>query len=257
MTRNNRFRLAGFFPLAVIGLLLFPAMQTMADPGATPFGPGEKLTFQIKWSFIPAGEAVLIVHPTEDIKGLSARHFSIAIHTYPIIDVLYKVRDRIDSYTDLAMTHSLLYKKKKDGKNKRDITVSFDWRKNEAQYTNFGNAEQPIPLQPGALDPLAGFYFSRMHELQPGMVITRPVTDGKREVTGWILVRGREEVTINGTTYDTYLLEPELKNVSGIFEKSENARLLIWMTADDRRLPVKVKSKVVVGSFVAELIAAE
>jgi len=29
----------------------------------------------------------------------------------------------------------------------------------------------------------------------------------------------------------------------------------IWVTADDRRIPVKIKSKVKVGSFVAELIA--
>jgi hypothetical protein len=30
----------------------------------------------------------------------------------------------------------------------------------------------------------------------------------------------------------------------------------VWVTADERRIPVKIKSKVVIGSFVAELISA-
>jgi len=30
----------------------------------------------------------------------------------------------------------------------------------------------------------------------------------------------------------------------------------LWVTADKRRIPVKIKSKVVVGSFVGELVSA-
>lgn len=57
-------------------------------------------------------------------------------------------------------------------------------------------------------------------------------------------------------TYDTYLIEPELKHVGGVFEKSKNAKIQLWVTADKRRIPVKIKSKVVVGSFVGELVSA-
>jgi hypothetical protein len=31
----------------------------------------------------------------------------------------------------------------------------------------------------------------------------------------------------------------------------------LWITADKRRIPVKIKSKVIVGSFVGELISAD
>ena len=219
--------------------------------------PGEKLTFQVKWSIIPAGTAVLEIHPQEDFNGSPASHFSLTIRTDPVIDVFYKVRDRIDSYTDPALTHSLAYKKKKEGKNPRDIVVRFDWYKNDAQYSNFGRVEQPIPLQSGTFDPLSGFYFTRFQDLQPGMEITRPITDGKRKILGRVRVLGREQVTVRSGTYDTYLLEPELRHIRGVFEKSPNARMLLWVTADERRLPVKLKSKVIVGSFVAELVKIE
>jgi hypothetical protein len=43
--------------------------------------------------------------------------------------------------------------------------------------------------------------------------------------------------------------------VNVVFEKSENAKIQIWVTADKRRMPVKIKSKVLVGSFVGELVS--
>jgi hypothetical protein len=45
-----------------------------------------------------------------------------------------------------------------------------------------------------------------------------------------------------------------MKDVKGVFEKSKDAKMFIWVTADERRMLVKLKSKVVVGSFVAELV---
>jgi hypothetical protein len=55
----------------------------------------------------------------------------------------------------------------------------------------------------------------------------------------------------------TPLLEPDLEHIGGVFEKSKNAKLMVWVTADEARIPVKVKSEVIVGSFVAELIKVE
>ncbi len=58
-------------------------------------------------------------------------------------------------------------------------------------------------------------------------------------------------------TYDTYLLEPEIEHIGGVFKKSKNANLKLWVTADNRRFPVRVESQLSVGSFVGELISIE
>ena len=49
------------------------------------------------------------------------------------------------------------------------------------------------------------------------------------------------------------LVEPKLEGIGGVFKKSPGARVLIWLTYDARRLPVKLQSKVAVGHFTAEL----
>ena len=75
------------------------------------FYPGEKLTFEVHWSFIKAAEVTLEILPYEDIDGKPVFHFLYTAKTSKFVDAFYKVRDRIESFADIDLTHSLLYKK--------------------------------------------------------------------------------------------------------------------------------------------------
>ena len=222
-----------------------------------PFYPGEKLTFQLKWTFVPAGEGVLEILPIETIKGVKAYHFVLTARSNSFVDFFYKVRDRIDAYTDIEMTHTILYKKKqREGKTKKDVVVDFNWDNNRARYSSMNNAREPIDILKGSFDPLSAFYYARLFDLKEKLIIERPVTDGKKCIIGKAFVIKRETLQLASGTYDTYLIEPDIKHVGGVFEKKKNAKIQVWVTADKRRMPVKIKSKVVVGSFVGELVSA-
>ena len=240
----------------LLGTLAFSSV-THAKENRVPFSPGEKLTFQVRWAFIPAGEAVLQVYPIETMNGRKVYHFALSARTYPVIDLIYKVRDRIDAYTDEKLTHSILYKETKEGKRTKKVVVHFNWEKGEAQRSNFGEKRAPIPVKPGTFDPLSVYYALRLHDLKENMEIEKPLTDGKKWILGRARVVKREKVTVLSGTYDTYLVEPNLEHIGGVFKKSKDAKLQIWVTADARRIPVKIKSKVAVGSFVGELMSVE
>ncbi len=241
----------------VIVVLTILSSVSRAGNGQIPFLPGEKLTFQVRWAFIPAGEIQLEILPFEMVNGVKSYHFAMTARTYPLVDPFYKVRDRVDAYTDAEMTHSLLYKKKRQGKSKRNVVVNFDWKKREAQYSNFDEQREPVSISSGSFDPLSVFYAFRLFELKEGMKIKASVTDGKKFVNGEATVLKKEKIYVANAWYETYLVEPDLKHIGGIFKKSKNAKLRIWVTADKRRMPIKIKSKVAVGSFVAELISYE
>jgi len=218
--------------------------------------PGEKLTFHLRWEFVPAGEATLTVGPMTEIDGEPAFHFIMTAESNSFLDMFYKVRDQIDSYADAAMTRSVFYKQKqREGKTKRDISVTFDWENNTAQYTreDKNEKEEPIDLLPGAFDPLGIFYFVRNSDLETDVSLERPVTDGKKCVIGMGHIVKRETITVPAGTFDTFLIEPDLKDVGGVFEKSKDANIHIWVTADRYHIPVRLQSKVVVGSFLGEL----
>lgn len=223
-----------------------------------PFAPGEKLTFLLKWSVVPAGEAVMEVMPMQTINGAAAYHFRLTAESNAFVDVFYKVRDRIDAYVAADMSRSVHYRKNaREGEHRRNMRVDFDWQKNTAQYSDQHRTKKPIKILPGTFDPLSAFYYSRTLDLGEKGIITRSVTDGVKCVEGVARVIRRETVEVPSGAYDTYLIEPDLKHVGGVFEKSKDAKISLWVTADHRRIPVKIASKVAVGSFVGELVSIE
>ncbi len=229
-----------------------------ASDHAFPFHPGEKLTFEIRWQFIPAGVGTLEVLPEKTVEGVEARHFRFTVKTNAVVDKIYKVRDQVDAFTDVGMTRSVLFlKKQQEGKHKRNIKVAFDWDKGTAQYENFGKKSKPIPIEPRTFDPFSLFYAFRLQKLAENTELQAFVTDGKKFVAGKARIHAKEKVKTQAGEFDTYLIEPDLKDVSGVFKQSENSKMLIWVTADERRLPVRITSSVAVGSFIAELISIE
>ena len=53
------------------------------------------------------------------------------------------------------------------------------------------------------------------------------------------------------------MLEPDLQNLETVFSKKQRAKIKLWITNDKNRLLVQMKSKAMVGSFVAQLVAVE
>ena len=248
--------------------LLLLVVDAWAGGPERAFSPGERLSFQIKWGPIPAGEAVLEVLPMERRDGTPVYHFAMEVKTNAFLDLFYYYRSRIDAYAELPMNRSLLYKQTtKTGRKIKDVIVDFDWQNNLAHFhrtetffrpkrkTNVKSLE--TPLLPGTFDPLSAFYYTRMLAPQERTLVTRPISDGKRTLRANLKVVGRETITLNGQSYDTFLVEPDLKGVNPVFEKEAGATILIWVSADNHRIPIKLKSKVLIGSFTGELVGVE
>jgi hypothetical protein len=243
----------------MICMLSAGLLSTALHAAEVPFAPGERLEYELRWENIPAGSACLEVSSMKTINGEMVYHFVLTAQSNAFIDLFFKVRDRIDAYADLAMTCSVHYEKKQnEGRHKRDEVVVFDWDNSQARYTNHGKPRAAIALLAGSFDPLSAFYFSRTVAFDIGRQLERPITDGRKNVIGRLRVVARETITLqNGDRHDTFLVEPELNHVGGVFKESKDARILLWVTADQRRIPVRIKSKVVVGHFIGELTSAQ
>nr|WP_320193396.1 DUF3108 domain-containing protein [uncultured Desulfobacter sp.] len=248
------------FFLVLLFLSLFCGSSAMAaDKKASknklPFLHQEQLEYQIRWEEIDAGAAIFDVLAVTPVDKEPCRHFSLKVQSSPLVDVFYQIRDQYDSYADLAFDHSMRYIRKATGSEQRDILVQFNWKKGIARYSNFNTAKKPIPIPSGTFDPLAAFYKLRCMDLDSKKEIQFPITDGKKCFMGRAKIGGQETITCFNTTYDTYVIEPELTHFGGVFEESDNPLLRIWITADNRRLPVRIKAKVIVGSIIGELVS--
>ncbi len=229
-----------------------------ADEAVLPFNPGEKLTYSLHWKFIHAGTAVFEVLPATELNGRPACHFLLTVRTSPFLDIFYKVRDRVESFTDPGVTHSLLYKKQqREGKYEREVTVTFDWKTQTAQYEKRGVKRPPIYVYPGTFDPLAIIYFMRTLEFYPGKVLMGPVSSGKRIVIGRLRVVKKQKVKVPAGRFKAFLIEPEVTQMGGVFKRSATTTLQVWLGADERKIPLKVRGMAKLGSFSALLVSIE
>lgn len=61
-----------------------------------------------------------------------------------------------------------------------------------------------------------------------------------------IIVHAKEKVTVPAGVFSCYKVEPLLQS-EGIFR--QKGRLIIWLTDDNHRLPVKMTSKISIGNI--------
>lgn len=248
-----------FFLMLLFLSLIFGSSVKAADKKTSknrlPFSQGEQLVYQIRWEEVEAGIATCNVLAVTTVDKLPCRHFSLKAQTSPLVEVFYVVRDKFDSYTSLAFDRSIRYTRKATGTEQQDLLVQFDWKKNTAGYSDFSAAEKSITIPPGTFDPLAALYKLRCMDLDNTKEIKFPITDGEKCFMGRAKVLGKETVTCFNINYETYVIEPELIHFGGVFEISDKPTLRIWITTDDRRLPVRIQSKLIVGSIVGELVS--
>ena len=228
---------------------LYKSNPTLRTIKHAAFAEGERLVFDVGYSFITAGEAVMSIPKTDSVFGRSAYQVLFTVNSTKTFSWIYKVDDRYETYLDIDGVFPWHYTQKvREGSFSRDFSAWFDQVKNIA-YTS--NKQYPIP--PYVHDAVSAFYFVRTLDYSKSRVGEKIMLQNFfRDTTYNLAVKflGRQRVGVDAGTFDCIIVEPLMKE-GGLF-KSEG-RVLIWLTDDERKIPVKVSTKVVVGSIDAEL----
>jgi hypothetical protein len=219
-----------------------------------PFKVGEKLDYDLSWGFLPVGQATMEVHSLEEVNGELCYLVRFSVRTNSFADRFYKVRTTIESTVSSDFKKSIRYRKfQEEGKTKRNISVNFDYKEKKANYYQDGSLISSISIPSEVFDPLSIAYFFRLNILESNQEITLPTCDGKsyREIV--VRTGPSKKVSVPDGIFDAIETIPEMQNLRGVFKKSPNSVLRVWYSKDKHQIPVKISSKVVVGSFNAKL----
>ena len=207
------------------------------------WGVGEKLTFSIDYGFYRAGTATMAVVGTEEVNGGLCYHIKTEAKSNKFISTFYKVRDSVSSYIDVEGIFSRRFEKiLREGKYKSDRFVDFYHDRLIALNTTEKYAIKEIPLY--TQDILSSLYLLRTFDLEVGKdEIIDVYADGKVYPLK-IIVHTIEKVKVPAGKFECFKVEPVLKS-EGIFR--QKGRLILWLTNDEFKLPVKMASKVIIG----------
>jgi uncharacterized protein DUF3108 len=208
-----------------------------------PFLPGESLKFTVQYGMIHAGNAWLEVLPAREWQGRDVIGFRARAESNAFFSKFYKVRNVIESTWDRRGQFSCRYTEdRREGGRRTHNDITFDHARHEARYGD-GTV---VSIPPQVQDALSSFYYTRFQALPIGGSVIFDYHNSKRSQPLRVKVLGRDKVSVPAGKFSCVVIEPELK-AGGIFRN--NGRLVIWLTDDERRMPVLMKSKVSVGSI--------
>ncbi|MFH1686066.1 MAG: DUF3108 domain-containing protein [bacterium] len=210
------------------------------------FGVGEKLEFDINYGFINAGTASMEVSRLVQYHERPCYQIVTRANSNSFFSTFYKVEDRVESIMDAVGLYSRRFEKNlREGSYSADRVYTFDQENNTVQYQ-----DDTIAVPPVVQDAISVMYFVRTMDLQVGQsVFLDNFTDGEHYPLE-VKVLERETVEVKAGRFDCLVVEPMTQSV-GVFRYE--GRLKVWLTDDRVKMPVLMKSKVIVGSISAEL----
>lgn len=223
------------------------------------FAKGENLLFRIHWGAITGGYSTLRVPDVELKDGVPAYHIISEARSTGLVDAFYKVRDVNEAWLDTTAPRSLGYAKTlHEGNYRIEESVHFDQAKNrfyleEHRLDKNTRATKEGEIPPNVLDILSSFYYVRGMPLEVGRTISIDVHSGDKTWPLLVAVRRRQTVKVKAGTFDCFVLEPVLREPGIFIHKGK--KLEIWVTADERRMPVLMRCDIVIGHISAELVS--
>lgn len=243
-----------------------------------PIPTGEKLEYEIRFSRFPIYATVGVItfeflgaaaNPTIDglnieFKPLPEDQFlrlraSAISKGFLIALTGVDVKDRFETLVDAKdFAARIGFKEIKEGKKRQAQALLFDQTQQTVKFitNDLNNSQAPAKekaaaRENGMLDLLSAIYFVRLQKMKEGQLIRFPVNDDGTNYWFDIVVGKTEKLKTDCGKVKTIRLEPKLFGPGQLI--SRTGEMTMWVTADDKHIPLKLSAKTASGTVYAKL----
>lgn len=263
----------GFVFLSLLCLCLFSMRVMAADEHL-----GYRAYYQGLLSAmarIPIADIRLDNH-RDEVAGLRISTLSLTSEHHSLMEAFYPIRYQLRSIYSIADRQLLAYERYKRGRKVKHDLVLVDATAGTAgvmlssgkeaaglpaellpwlSSRHFAdNGEQAVAVPDGVLDRLTLLQVARERLPAVGQVMPLKVTDGKKLFDYRVVNEGVEQLEIAGRAQDCWRLR-----IEGFLRKpdsepeEDHEPVLIWLSADAHRIPVRFHSDAALGGFTVTL----
>jgi len=267
MYKSKVFALLGLI-LGLFTLSVAEAGQAMAvkadaipayRPRYFPFETGEKAVYHATWNgMISVATAEVYTTPTV-VDGRKVYQVRVEAKTSKVLDFIWRMRDTVSSTFDAkVLMPSRFTFSQRENSRIIDTDARFDheakrWAVNRQQVGKRPNIYHFDSSN--TLDPITASYLARSTDFKVGDKLYFKVFGGKYQYLLELSVEAKEPVTMaSGKTIEAYRIVPQIENITKKGYANRLNEAAIWISADERRLPIKLSSKIVFGSVYLELV---
>lgn len=244
------------FIFMILGVLPFVNAQEYRTVENTSFQRGEKIVYRVyydSWllSNVTAGIASLEIEDSNiEIAGRNTMHVVGLGNTKGLFNFFFKVVNRYETYIDEQFIAPLLFIRRiNEGGFVKNQDVMFN------HHTNIAKSNTAkVEVVPYVQDIISAFYYARTYDFSDAKV------GDKYDVTFFlddsvyvskIIYDGTEVVKTSLGKFNTLRFKPMVLEGT-VF--SQPYPMTLWITDDKNKIPVMLKSGILVGSVKMELI---
>lgn len=247
--------------LSFLGAMAVPAAidYTLSAAGSfrsvknQAFKVGEELRYRLHYGAIDAGEVnIKVENSSKKVKGRSLLHVVAEGKSLPTFDMVYKVRDRYESYIDRdGMFPWVFVRRVNEGGYKINQDYTFFQHKNQV---DLGKDNKLAKVPSFVQDMVSAYYYARtldFDNIKPGKVYTIPTFVDEETFDLKVKFIGMETIKLRKGKFKCMKFQPVV--IEGrTFKKSDD--LEVWITADKNRIPILVKANIFLGSIKMEVV---
>ena len=238
-------------PFISFTTLLFTILYLFSSFAEADPSVNKKYHYNLYWSGIKAGEAIM--EYVETPEGLAIRTQAVSSG---FISYFYKVDDRAESILYMDGYPKTFTLNISEGRHRKHKVTSFIQKTEETPQKIYfhdilKDEKEEYELDKPAYDPLSGFYAITKTPMQVGRTEYIKIFDSKKTFDAEIKILEKENIRVPAGKFDTIKINPIMKT-EGLFVRK--GKMYIWLTDDNRKIPVMFRSKVKIGSFVAKLV---
>lgn len=244
-----------FLPLVLA--FLAPDRSGASTPPPAPlqaslrFGPGESLSYEVSLNETKVGKAVFEVTEKTRMAGRPVYHIVSKIRSNKWISLFSRIDDQVESYIDVEAGYShriTINKRRRKGEELK--TVDFDQVGHRAIQSK-DDKQEVFDIPPKVQDFLSSLYFLRTQDqLRPGGSVFIDLHQNQKNWQIEVHILDKEQVSTPAGTFQTIKVRTSFPD-GGLFKTKGD--LVIWLTDDDKRVPVKLQSEGNRGTMVATL----
>ncbi len=209
------------------------------DP-AHPFAPGERFEYDVKLGIFRVGRASMEVLPEDTVRGEPVYHVVFVVRGRAIF---YSMNDSLSSWFSVRDLTSRRFVQDNE-ENGKPRYRRYEIHPGQGYYVRNDRDTAATVREP--LDDASFFYFARTLTLEVGHSYDFPryFIPDRNPVT--LQVLGRDTIQTPAGRFATIAIRPIFRS-RGLF--SQGGQATIWFSDDAARIPVRIRSRLSVGTL--------
>ena len=248
-----------FTSTAAIAVIFEPPAGDIKIPSYTPqrvpFRAGQRLVYHVSWAGLPAADVTIDMRSDPAHPELLVGEIKVA--TNKLVDIFYRMRDYVrENFARDSLAPRDVYIQQSENRRRDEYVINFDHRAGVVDMLKRGSKRSDDVKfhSPNPVGPISGPLMALSQPLQVGSTLVFDAFVGHNRYVIALKVERRERLQTAMGDFDTLRITPTMLYVSDNQVTNKAREVTIWVTDDQRHLPLRVQAEAFIGHITADLV---